>query len=215
MFIRTIVLVALVASVISEEGVSNNDDWAYQWYSGESFRFRCHISGLNVTEPGYVTWETADHKVLSKHHNDTEYELFKYNMVDGFELLIKNVNPNVHGVYICKVFTSGGEIRGHTIYGLNIHEVKYHVMMDKYKSQINVALIATAVFLVPILTTCLVWHFQYVTPEMEARARRRKMGQKPYSISNEMQTTNGHLADTVASPEWNGAYENKEVFTQL
>ena len=215
MLFWTGLLLTLVALTDAEEGVSNDHDWAYQWYSGESFRIRCHISGLNASATDYVTWETPAHKDLSTNYNGTDYELFNYNNVEDLEILIKNINSNVHGVYICKLYNSGEVLRGHTIYGLNIHEEKYHDMMDKYKKQINVALIATAVFIVPVITCCLVWQFQYVTPEMEMRARRRKLGQKPYSVSSEMQTTNGTFTDAVAAPEWKGAYDNKEVFTQL
>ncbi|XP_045203698.1 uncharacterized protein LOC123556787 [Mercenaria mercenaria] len=204
-----------VGFAASMEGLSNTEDWAYQWYSDESFRFQCYISGLNVSQTDYVTWQTPDQKTLPKSHNDTVYGLISKDNVADFELLIKKINPNVHGVYICKVHDDQGVVRGHTIYGLNIHEAKYHEILDKYKRQINVAIIATAVFLVPVITICLVWHFQYVTPEMEAKRRQRKTG-KPYSVSNDMQmATNGQLADSMASPEWKGAYENPEVFTQL
>ncbi|XP_045203699.1 uncharacterized protein LOC123556788 [Mercenaria mercenaria] len=199
----------------SMEGLSNTEDWAYQWYSDESFRFQCHISGLNVSQTDYVTWQTPDQRILPNLYNDTEYEVISKDNVNGFELLIKKIHPNVHGVYFCKVYDNQGLARGQTIYGLNIHEAKYHNMLDKYKSQINVAIIASMAFFVKILTICLVCHYQYVTPEMEAKRRQRKTGE-PYSVSNDVQmATNGQLADSMASPEWKGAYENPEDFTQF
>lgn len=212
-------LLSICAALASSmEGSSNSEEWAYQWYTDESFRFVCHIANVNISQTDHVIWETPDKRTLQSPHNDTDYQLLTSSNtgVNGLELVVKNVHQSVHGVYICTVKNQKDAVVGRTIYGLNIHEPKYHDMMDKYRHQIYVALVATAVFIVPLFTTCFVWHFQYVTPEMEARRLRRARGD-PYHANNEMQqvATNGKLAQSVMSSEGNWVYENPEVFTQL
>lgn len=205
-----LVLTTLTTFSASEEGVSDTDEWAYQWYHDEPFRFRCHIAGLNISHTDHVVWETPDTNILNSPYNGTDFQLFTEDNISGLELLVKRVHPSVHGVYICSVKDENEAVKGRTIYGLNIHDVKYHDMMDKYKHQIYVALVTTAVFLVPLLTTCFVWHFQYVTPEMEDRRQRRK-GRQPYSVNNRMQMASNGRAE---SAKGNWTYDN-EVFTQL
>lgn len=198
------------------EGVSNGDDWAYQWYTGEPFRFKCQTSGLNITADNYVVWDTPTRKTLPINHDQTDYQLSTVDGVRDVELLVKNVRSEFHGVYTCHVYADNtAKNVGKVIYGLNIHDVKYHDMIDKYRHNIVVAVIATVVFIVPFATICLVKQFQY---EERTKRKHGTTNGKPYMVEHELkQPYYDGVAENVKSTEGEGAYENPDpdLSTQL
>lgn len=212
----SVCLVSMVSSVL--EGVSDNEDgWAYQWYTGEPFRIQCHASGLNVNDTYYAIWDTPTRKALPRYYTDDEYQVNAFNSIDDAELVVKDIQSAVHGVYTCKVYDYASmTMQFRAIYGLNIREAKYHNLIDKYTHNITVALIATAVFIVPLATVCLVWRFRYETEADRASRKSRRSG-KPYHAAHEIKHTafDEGLTDSVVSPEGKGAYENPNLSTQF
>lgn len=204
----------LVSMATAMEGRSDKDDWAYQWYTGEPFRFQCQTSGLNFTGNNYVVWDTPTRKMLPTGHDDEHYKLYTADGIRDVELLIKNVQAEYHGVYTCHMYSDTAKAVGKVIYAINVHDVKHHDMIDKYRHNIIVAVIATAVFICPFATVCMVWQFRY-----EERDRRKHKGSngKPYVVDHELKAgppADG-IAESVMSPEGKGAYENLDMSTQL
>lgn len=208
----SVCLVSMVSSVL--EGVSNDEDWwAYQWYTGEPFRIQCRTSGLNENKTYLAIWDTPTIKALPRSTDNDVFQVKAFDDIEDAELVVKNIQSAVHGVYVCKVYDVDSSVRViqfRAIYGLNIREAKYHNMIDKYIHNISLALIVTAAFVVPLATICLVWRFRYQTDADKASRKARRSG-KPYQVDREMKST----ADSVVSPEGKGAYENPNLSTQF
>ncbi|KAL4229748.1 hypothetical protein ACF0H5_010137 [Mactra antiquata] len=191
-------------AVLCEMGISDGSYWAFQWYTGESFRFECNTSKVlnNSVNDLRVFWDTPVGKGFPNDFTDARFEANDTNGVYNGKLTVKDVQEPVHGVYMCHVYDAGtNDKKGTVVYGLNIHEPKYHTIMDKYRRNITIAFIATAVFLVPVATIFFVWKFQYRSLEDKDRQTERKMKRK----------YQGGIASTVASPEGDDAYENPDT----
>ncbi|XP_045203696.2 uncharacterized protein LOC123556786 [Mercenaria mercenaria] len=213
-FAIALLLCTMSIATAAMEGVNYREDWwAYQWYTGEPFLFKCQNSGLNITANNYVKWDTPTAKALSSTYNEADYEVKTTDNIRGVEILVKKVDAEFHGVYTCIVYDNKGDEDSRVIYGLNIHDVKYRDMMDKYRHSIIVAVVATAVFIVPFATTCFVWHFWY---EEVSKRKLGKSGKTSYVVDSEMKEppTDG-IAATVMSSEGEGAYDNPNLSTQL
>lgn len=196
----------MVAIATAELGTSNMHDWAYQWYEDEEFSFKYVPSNSTQDVELYVVWESPNHGNLTTATVKADDPLFEvkdtYNVVNG-ELRFKKITSGVHGVYICWVTLNNDHsaIVNRTIFGLNIREKRYRSMSDKYSSNIIVAVVATAVFIVPLITICVTYRFSY----------ENRKGIKPKR--KYMQNGDGYdmtVANTVAASE-KGAYENPEV----
>ena len=177
MFNSLTALATFVAMVSCETGYNSDQDngnWAYQWYIGEPFEMVCNTSSLNVQPMEWIVWETPNDELLNGTVDTDHYKVEDRNNVNNFVLTIKRVQPTFHGVYKCHVFDSSMATRDKTIFGLNIREAKHRDNSDRYNYNIKVAFIATAVFLAPVLTICLVQHFRYQTEEDKMRRKQKK-----------------------------------------
>ncbi|XP_052796599.1 uncharacterized protein LOC128229016 [Mya arenaria] len=205
-----------LAAIVSSEGdYKHMEDWAHQWYDNEPYYFRCTEALGNISAHDYdrVSWVTP--KGVIESNTSDYYTLRDADGVKSAEIVIHKIEPALHGVYVCKVYNVSGNLVNKTIFGLNVHEAKPRSYKDKYQRNINVAVISSAVFLVPVLSLCLLHHYSWEKRHPEF------MGRKKYAVddSHEMNRTaskNGGLAATVASPEGKGAYENPDgVSTQM
>jgi len=202
------VFVSVLAVALAETGRSSNveEDWAYQWFLDEAFLLTCNSSKLNVQSGEYITWMTPQKTYITVGQNDSIYELRNGSGVMGLELLIKQVNLDVGGVYTCYVHNDTMR-RAKRILGINVHEAKYRKMFEKYRSNFIVAVIATAVFVVPLATSCFVYQFQYSDPETKARKARRRAGHQ--------YTANGGDMPMKSHEPGTGGQENPGFNTQL
>lgn len=208
------ILCAVLLIVSSGERVgqgntfTSDKDWSYQWYENEPFMLYCNTSELDVSDSDYILWEKpsledpAKHLFLQRDHDDDNYKIYPFSGVEGFQLHIKKITAETSGVYVCRVHDkTTGVARGQTILGINIRDKKYEELFDKYRSHFIVAIIATAVFVVPLATMCITYHFRYErTHHMGARYAQNGREMKPYPDG---------LADTVQAGE-KGAYENPD-----
>ena len=208
------IVVAILVTFTSGENVGQgnldlDDEWSFLWYEDEPFMLYCNSSTLNVQGSDYIMWEKPskdgeDTLRFERNHNDTHYQTNHFAGVDGFQLHIKKVTSETSGVFVCRVHDGTSHVsKGHALVGINIREKKYEELFDKYRRQFIVAIIATAVFVVPLATICIVYQFRY----------ERRMGlDKKTSFSNgrEYEMKADGLAYTVQAPEDNGAYENPQ-----
>jgi hypothetical protein len=197
------------------DGYADNSDWAFQWYTGERFHFICNTSGSYNS-----SWDTPLNKNLFSGYEDEEFKVNGIGGVHGDELVVKNVQTHVHGVYTCKMYNRTGARIGHTIYGLNIHDVKYYELFDKYRSNLIVAVVSTAVYIGLLGTVCLVWRFRYQTEEDKQRRYEKKRAYIYMTNGREhemKQQIPDDLTEPVKSPVGKGAYENPyiDISTQL
>lgn len=187
-------------------GYGNTDldkEWSYIWYENEPFNLYCNSSALNVQSPDYIRWEKPSKDggklTFEKKHNDDNYAIQEYFGVEGFQLRVKKVTAETSGVFVCRVHNyTTGSARADSIVGINIRERRYDDMFDKYRSHFIVAVIATAVFLVPLATICFVYHYRY----------ERRSGQNmSYPV-----TGRDHAAKTYPDglADGEGGYENPD-----
>lgn len=201
------VLSALLLTATSGVRIGQGDksvdkEWSYIWYENEPFILYCNSSKLAVKDSDYIRWEKpskdGDTVILKRDHDDGNYKINQYFGVEGFQLEIKKITSGTKGVYVCRVHDNDtGVSRGHTILGINIREQQYDDLFDKYRHHFVVAVIATAVFLVPFATVCITYHFRY---------ERRHGTREKYSPNEMTRYPNGLAEDK-------GAYENP-TFTQ-
>lgn len=185
----------------------DSNEWAFNWYLDEPFQIDCQISSVNITGLN-VTWQTPSGNLLENGFSNTAFA------VDNGQLQIKVVKPELHGVYICRVYNESAMI-SRAIFGLNIHEQKYRMLFDKYRSNLIVAVISTAVFLVTLSTTCVVYNFRYETRNVRCN---KNYDGKYIHADNQKEITETSKSDVLASVrslEGKGAYENPSAFTQL
>ncbi|XP_060579438.1 uncharacterized protein LOC132736344 [Ruditapes philippinarum] len=214
-----VVLSFCLLSIVTAEMVGYNDDnewWAFQWYMGEPFRFKCQLSVLNLTSNNRVVWDTPTKMSLPTEYSDEDYKVETVDNIANVELLVKKIREENHGVYTCKVYENKNtrDMTAKVVYGLNIHSKKYRDMTDKYRSNIIVAFVATAVFIVPVATILLLWNFRYEA-RMETSGKRGRM----YVENGKKEPPTYTIAATVMSPEGEGAYDNlndpDDLSTQL
>lgn len=211
----TMLVAALFGLARAEVGFSDMNadvyDWGYDWYRGESFSFYCNNSAMAVTTDHYVTWMTPSSKILRLDHDDEDFKVDTYAGISGFQLTLKNVQPQLHGVYVCQVYDGISRVKqGQIIFGMNVHTEKYRDLTEKYRSNIIVAFIATAVFVVPFATVCFVYHFQYRTQEEKDNLQKKRLTHKQFGRSE------GAEFDVYkVKPSDDGAYENPDFNTQL
>jgi hypothetical protein len=162
-----------------------------------------------------VVWDTPTEMSLPTGTDDDNYKVETVDGIADVELLVKKIREENHGVYTCRVYEKKTrDMTAKVVYGLNIHSKKYRDMTDKYRSNIIVAFVATAVFIVPVATILLLWNFRYEA-RMETSGKRGGM----YVQNGKKELPTDSIAATVMSPEGKGAYENindpDDLSTQL
>jgi hypothetical protein len=161
-----------------------------------------------------VEWDTPTKMSLPTEYSDEDYKVETVDNIENVELLVKKIREENHGVYTCKVYDKNRDLTAKVVYGLNIHSKKYRDMTDKYRSNIIVAFVATAVFIVPVATILLLWNFRYEA-RMETSGKRGRM----YVENGKKEPPTYTIAATVMSPEGEGAYDNlndpDDLSTQL
>lgn len=210
--LQVVLSLCLLCAVTAEmEGYADNNDWwAFEWYIGEPFRFKCQTSGLNFTSNSLVVWDTPTKKSLPTSYDEDDYKVSTVDNVVDVELLVKKIQEENHGVYICRVYTKDTrDMTGKVIYGLNIHGKKYRDMTDKYRRNIVIAFVATAVFVVPVATIFLLWNFRY-----EVRVEKSQGKGRMYVEDGKKEPPSDSIAATVMSADGKGAYENPEITEQ-
>jgi len=220
MDLRHALILTLVAIATNAENPGSNNEqgkWAYQWYLNEPFAFRC-TNVFNITGGHKVVWgpvptigmnDRLDSSVQNEH-----FQFRTHGGVPDAELFIEKVRPELHGVYQCNVINATGDTVHKTIFALNWQEPLYKNINEKYERNIIVAFVATAVFILPVITLCVLFHFHWEARHPEYEAKRK------YAYDNngsEMkQTISDHdVARAVQSSEGKGAYENPDFNTQL
>ena len=217
MLYRTVISAIAVALLVTFSSAKNvghgktdlDEEWSFLCYENEPFMLYCNSSELSVQTTDYIMWEkpskVGDTLTFKRNHNDMNYQTNEYFGVEGFQLHIKKVTPETSGVFVCHVHDGGtGISRARAIVGINIRERKYEEMFDKYRWHFIVAVIATAVFVIPLATICIVYQFRY------ERRMDKKMTYTYNGRGHEMKRYPDGLADTVQAPEGKGAYENPE-----
>lgn len=215
------VILCLVATASAELGVSGEHGWAYQWYEGEEFSFRYIHPGRNASDPDLIViWETPGGSNLTSTSLGADDPNFAVRDIEGIkdgELNFKRISEDLHGVYICHVYEYDSRVLvNRTIFGLNIREPRYRDMIDKYRRNIIVAFVSTAVFLVPLLAIILTYQFSY---ERVHGDKSKNGGTRAYLYgANDFQmskTEPRDFTEPVKSPEGKGAYENVDLSTNL
>ncbi|WAQ99082.1 hypothetical protein MAR_023455, partial [Mya arenaria] len=159
------------------------------------------LRAMLINSNQYVTWGpipmVETHMELKNGTVNNYYEVRSKGGVGGAELYVKKVLPEVHGVYVCNVYNEDTTPYNKTIFALNLRDQRYRVLGDKYKHNVVVAVISTAVFLVPLITLCILHRFRWEARNPEEAVKRK------YAYAD------------GTSLEGNGAYMNPAFNTQL
>lgn len=196
-----------VAMVTGDVEYRHMEDWAVHEFEGEPTEFRCS-EALNLTTTEYVEWETpVDGLMLRQGEKTTYFEVAEDNGVSGGKLLVLKIEEKLHGIYTCRVFDTNDAMIAKTIFGLNLYEAKYRHAMDKYRKNFTVGLISAGIFFVCLVSPCIVYSLAW---------ERRNPGKYVPNDTVEMTSQkNGGVAETVASGEGQGAYENAGFSTPM
>lgn len=210
-------LLVFVAMATAEVGYSDNKHWAYQWYAKEPFSFRFeNADPTNNTQ--IVVWETPRHEILADNMNSSLYVISDYNGILNGELFIKEVTPETRGVYVCYLHhvndAGHNETVKRSIFGINISIPKYRSKLERYRGNIIVAAVASAIFLV-VGSVVVLTHTCSYEKRMEdhQRALRGKQLRGPKHLSHNGDSFHSHngIGIEIATQ----AYDNPEFMTQM
>ncbi|KAL3878627.1 hypothetical protein ACJMK2_030961 [Sinanodonta woodiana] len=195
----------------------NTYTWAYSTYLDVEFSFSCNDSRILLTDDEKVEWITPQHKTLGPRYNDSDYLVRDSIRTNGQELVIKRVS-NVHsGIYVCMVYNNN-ILRKRAIRGLNIYKPLYHNLGEMYIDNIIIAVITCVVFLVPLISMCVIYKFRYMSKEDKKRKRemKRKYHEMISQHYGQTHTNDPHyedLSENVKAKDVNGlgGYDNPVI----
>lgn len=211
----TLLLVGLTACVKGEL-YSELFHWAQVVEENKMVTLMCDEPrlGINTTdETGSVKWYKPSGSLIRTFDNN--YKLEKVGGFYNMKLTVYRVNSTNHGIYRCEL-TKTDSNTIFLIRGANVRGPKYTRFLDEYEYNVIVAVVATVVFLVPLLSACGVWKFRYREEEKEKAnvfdmASREDNGSGPVMTEIPGKT----IASKAEAPEGNGAYENIATDTRL
>lgn len=212
--LSSLLSVGIFLSSASAEQYPELFHWAKSVEENSAAVLYCNEPNLNINTTGttgYVKWYTpSGSQIMSP---DNNYKLENVGNYNDMKLTVYKVNKTNNGIYKCTLLTSNLAIT--LIRGANVRGPKYTRFLDEYEYNVIVAVVATVVFLVPLLGSCGVWKFRYREDEDE-KANMFNMthednGTGPVMTEIPAKT----VASTVESPEGNGAYENMATDTKL
>lgn len=187
--------------------------WATSVEENSAAVLYCNEPNLNINTTGTfgsVQWYTPSGSKIS---SDKNYKLEDVENYTNMKLTVYKVNKTNNGIYKCTLQTTNLAIT--LIRGANVRGPKYTRFLDEYEYNVIVAVVATVVFLVPLLGSCGVWKFRYREDE-DGKANMFNMTHEDNGtvpVMTEIPTKT--VASTVESPEGNGAYDNLATDTKL
>lgn len=187
-------------------------EWAYEVLRDGTITLYCNDSSINIDTNEYGQWTIPSGVELKKQHNDSLLTVQQENGIEGFSLLLKKVESSLDGVYICKVKSvSTDVIRMATIRGINLHQPLAKSASERYEYNIIVAVVASVVFLVPLLGACAIYKFRYKSPEDKSKKYNVRHREYPNNVS--MESPNEVKVPPSDSEQY--VYENAAASTNL
>lgn len=212
--LSSVLSVGIFLSSASGELYSEMFHWAESVEENSAAVLYCNepILKINTTgTSGSVKWYTPSGSEIM--NSDNNYKLQNVDNYTDMKLTVNKVNKTNSGIYRCTLQSSGLTVT--LIRGANVRGPKYTKFLDEYEYNVIVAVVATVVFLVPLLGSCGVWKFRYREDEDEKtnmfNMTHEDNGTGPVMTEIPAKT----VASTMESPEGNGAYENMATDTKL
>jgi hypothetical protein len=208
----------LVVSFVAVKAKTYAEDyhWANAVQENEGAALDCTEPRLNLNMTdgsGSVEWfKPSGMEILS---TDRDFLFEDLGNFQRMRLTIYKVNASNSGIYKCKLTLPGSAPPVMLIRGINIHGPKYVAFLDEYEDNVIVAVVATVVFLVPLLGGCGVWKFRF-RDEEEEKENMFNMRHEDFDNGRVMmEIPSKTVAASVESPEGRGAYDNAATDTKL
>ncbi|XP_061184556.1 uncharacterized protein LOC133192582 [Saccostrea echinata] len=198
------VILLLISTLTSVRATYAEDfHWAKAVRENEGADLECYEPNLNLNvmnNTGSVEWKKPNGVIIRA--NDNDFLLEDKGGYKHMRLTIHKVNSTNNGIYKCVLTGTGTKL----IRGINVRGPVYTKFLDQYEYNIIVAVVATVVFLVPLLGSCGVYKFRYI----EDKEEKQDMFHMRHGESDNGQAMveKKTIAAKVEANEGGGAYEN-------
>lgn len=201
LFVSLLFITALTS--VRAKTYAEENHWAKAVEENKPATLKCNERNLNIDTKngtGSVQWEKPNGVTIGA--SDSDFLLEKEGGYTNMVLKIHRVNSTNSGIYKCMINGTGKTL----VRGINVRGPVYTKFLDQYEYNIIVAVVATVVFLVPLLGSCGVYKFRYIEDEEE---KQNMFNMRHGEIDNgQAMMEKKTIAAEVEAKEGGGAYDN-------
>ncbi|XP_071087871.1 uncharacterized protein [Haliotis cracherodii] len=175
-------------------------EWSYQTEINSDIEIHCNDTDSLVQPDDVVKWHSP--KGMEIMTSSDKYHLSDTGPVRGITLMVKKIQNEDSGVYLCMVHRNSVFVQKINR-AINLYQPTVRDKFDIYRNNVMVGGIAAAVFCVPLVLMCCIYKCRYKTGEERDASKHAK-----YMLRRQRDAEAGDIPQKFAPQNGATAYDN-------